>query len=94
MRRDGALELWEQRGFRDRCTRVDNPAGDHLDCSKRYQYLQFQIVWKLLTGKLRNEPEMASYARRAVASALAFIRRSLKISLKTKKNCRVFYCSK
>jgi len=36
MRSDGALELWEQRGFPDGCVRVNDPAGDHLDCSKRY----------------------------------------------------------
>lgn len=34
---DGALELWEQRGFPDGCIRVNDPAGDYLDCSKRYQ---------------------------------------------------------
>jgi TolB-like protein len=34
---DGALELWEQRGFPDGCARIDDPKGDHLDCSKRYQ---------------------------------------------------------
>jgi tetratricopeptide (TPR) repeat protein len=34
---DGAVELWEQRGFPDGCVRVDDPKGDHLDCSKRYQ---------------------------------------------------------
>lgn len=32
---DGALELWEQRGFPDGCTRVEDPSGDHLDCSQR-----------------------------------------------------------
>lgn len=35
--RKGALELWEQRGFPDGCIRVDNPTGDRLACSKRYQ---------------------------------------------------------
>jgi TolB-like protein/DNA-binding winged helix-turn-helix (wHTH) protein/Tfp pilus assembly protein PilF len=33
---DGALGLWEQRGFPDGCIRVDDPSGDRLDCSKRY----------------------------------------------------------
>lgn len=37
MRRDGALEVWEQRGYLDGCIRVDDPAGDRLDCSERYQ---------------------------------------------------------
>ncbi|MEJ2383711.1 MAG: hypothetical protein P8Y54_04855 [Xanthomonadales bacterium] len=37
MRRDGALEVWEQRGFLDGCVRIDSPAGDHLDCSRRYE---------------------------------------------------------
>ncbi|MGD8347268.1 MAG: winged helix-turn-helix domain-containing protein [Lysobacterales bacterium] len=35
MRRDGALEMWEQRGYLDGCIRVDSPAGDRLDCSNR-----------------------------------------------------------
>lgn len=34
---DGALELWGQRGFPDGCFRVNDPAGDRLDCSQRYQ---------------------------------------------------------
>jgi TolB-like protein/DNA-binding winged helix-turn-helix (wHTH) protein/Tfp pilus assembly protein PilF len=33
---DGALELWEQRGFPDGCTRVNDPISDRLDCSQRY----------------------------------------------------------
>lgn len=37
MRRDGALDVWEQRGFLDGCARVDSPTGGHLDCSNRYQ---------------------------------------------------------
>lgn len=37
MSRDGALALWEQRGFPDDCMRVNDPDGDRLDCSKRYQ---------------------------------------------------------
>jgi hypothetical protein len=37
MRRDGALEVWEQRGFLDGCLRVDAPVVDHLDCSRRYR---------------------------------------------------------
>jgi TolB-like protein len=36
MRGDGALELWEHRGFPDGCIRVNDPTGDRLDCSKRY----------------------------------------------------------
>lgn len=36
MRRDGALQVWEQRGFLDGCIRVDDPSGDRLDCSRRY----------------------------------------------------------
>lgn len=37
MRRDGALDVWEQRGFLDGCIRVEDPSGDHLNCSMRYQ---------------------------------------------------------
>ena len=37
MRGDGALELWEHRGFPDGCTRVKGHASEHLDCSKRYR---------------------------------------------------------
>jgi tetratricopeptide (TPR) repeat protein len=37
MRRDGGLELWEQRGYLDGCARVSDPTGDHLDCSHRYK---------------------------------------------------------
>ena len=37
MRRDGALDVWEQRGFLDGCVRVEDPTGDRLDCSNRYQ---------------------------------------------------------
>jgi hypothetical protein len=37
MRRDGALEVWEQRGFLDSCLLVDAPVVDHLDCSRRYR---------------------------------------------------------
>jgi TolB-like protein/DNA-binding winged helix-turn-helix (wHTH) protein/Flp pilus assembly protein TadD len=37
MRRDGGLKLWEQRGFLDGCIRVNDPTGDRLDCSQRYQ---------------------------------------------------------
>ena len=36
MRSDGALEVWEQRGFLDGCTRVHESSVDHLDCSERY----------------------------------------------------------
>ena len=36
MSRDGAVELWEQRGFPDGCIRVEDPVGDRLDCSQRY----------------------------------------------------------
>lgn len=32
---DGAVELWEQRGFPDGCVRINDPGGDHLDCSRR-----------------------------------------------------------
>jgi TolB-like protein/DNA-binding winged helix-turn-helix (wHTH) protein len=35
--RNGALEIWEQRGFPDGCSRVDDPIGERLDCSQRYQ---------------------------------------------------------
>jgi TolB-like protein/DNA-binding winged helix-turn-helix (wHTH) protein len=34
---DGALELWQQRGFPDDCELVNGPVGGHLDCSRRYQ---------------------------------------------------------
>jgi hypothetical protein len=37
MREDGAVVVWDQRGFPDGCIRVNDPAGDHLDCSQRYQ---------------------------------------------------------
>ena len=37
MRRDGGLEVWEQRGFLDGCTPFAGPAGDHLECSERYR---------------------------------------------------------
>jgi hypothetical protein len=37
MRRDGGLQVWEQRGFLDGCTRVADPAGDRLECSQRYR---------------------------------------------------------
>ena len=35
-RKDGALEVWEQRGFLDGCRPVTDAAGDHLDCAQRY----------------------------------------------------------
>ena len=44
MRGDGALELWEHRGFPDGCIRVNDPAGDRLDCSKRYENIPSQSV--------------------------------------------------
>jgi tetratricopeptide (TPR) repeat protein len=34
---DGALDLWERRGFPDGCIRVTDPTGDRLDCSNRYR---------------------------------------------------------
>lgn len=37
MHRDGALDVWEQRGFLDGCIRVRDVIGEHLDCSQRYQ---------------------------------------------------------
>jgi TolB-like protein/DNA-binding winged helix-turn-helix (wHTH) protein len=37
MRKDGAVEVWEQRGFPSGCTRINDPSGDRLNCSKRYQ---------------------------------------------------------
>jgi hypothetical protein len=37
MRKDGTVGLWEQRGYPDGCTRVNDPRGDRLDCSERYQ---------------------------------------------------------
>jgi hypothetical protein len=37
MSRDGALEVWEQRGFLDGCFRVPDAIRAHLDCSLRYQ---------------------------------------------------------
>jgi TolB-like protein/Tfp pilus assembly protein PilF len=37
MRRDGALEVWEHRGFPDGCIRVKARGGDYLDWSMRYQ---------------------------------------------------------
>jgi hypothetical protein len=40
MRKDGAVELWEQRGYPDGCNRVEDSVGDRLDCSKRYQLSQ------------------------------------------------------
>jgi TolB-like protein/DNA-binding winged helix-turn-helix (wHTH) protein len=36
-RKDGALEVWERRGFLDGCSRVTDVAGDHLDCAQRYR---------------------------------------------------------
>jgi tetratricopeptide (TPR) repeat protein len=36
MRGDGALALWEHRGFPDGCVRVNDAAGDRLDCLQRY----------------------------------------------------------
>ena len=44
MRGDGALELWEHRGFPDGCIRVNDPTGDRLECSKRYQKILSQSV--------------------------------------------------
>jgi TolB-like protein/DNA-binding winged helix-turn-helix (wHTH) protein len=35
MRRVGAVEVWEQRGYLDGCIHVNDPTGDHLDCSMR-----------------------------------------------------------
>ena len=35
MRGDGALAVWEQRGYLDGCVRVGDPAGGRLDCSNR-----------------------------------------------------------
>ena len=37
MREAGAVTLWEQRGYPDGCVRVSDPAGDRLDCTKRYR---------------------------------------------------------
>jgi tetratricopeptide (TPR) repeat protein len=37
MHRDGVLEVWEQHGFLDGCIRVNDAAGDRLDCSARYR---------------------------------------------------------
>lgn len=37
MRKDGAVDVWEQRGYLDGCIRVTDPTGDRLDCSQRYQ---------------------------------------------------------
>ena len=34
---DGALEIWEQRDFPDGCNRIQDSAGDRLDCTLRYQ---------------------------------------------------------
>jgi hypothetical protein len=34
---DGALEVWEQRGYPDGCVLVEDPNGNWLDCSRRYQ---------------------------------------------------------
>jgi hypothetical protein len=34
---DGAVELWEDRGFPDGCTHVKDAAGDRLDCAERYR---------------------------------------------------------
>lgn len=36
MRKDGALEVWERRGFLDGCMRIDKLSVDRLDCSERY----------------------------------------------------------
>ena len=33
----GAEALWEQHGYPDGCIRVNDPAGDHLDCAERYE---------------------------------------------------------
>ena len=35
--RDGAMEVWEQRGYLDGCVRVEDPGGSRLDCSERYR---------------------------------------------------------
>jgi hypothetical protein len=35
MRRDGALAVWEQRGYLDGCIHVGGPVGDRLDCPNR-----------------------------------------------------------
>ena len=35
MRRDGGMDVWEQRGFLDGCVHVGEPDGDRLDCSRR-----------------------------------------------------------
>jgi TolB-like protein/DNA-binding winged helix-turn-helix (wHTH) protein len=37
MRGEGAVELWDQRGYPDGCIFVNDPNGDHLDCSIRYE---------------------------------------------------------
>ena len=37
MNEAGTVALWEQRGYPDGCVRVNDPAGDHLDCTSRYR---------------------------------------------------------
>ena len=37
LRKDGIVEVWEQRGYPDGCVLVNNTEGDRLDCSGRYQ---------------------------------------------------------
>jgi tetratricopeptide (TPR) repeat protein len=37
MDRDGAVALWEQRGYPDGCVHVRLSGGDRLDCSNRYE---------------------------------------------------------
>jgi len=37
MKEASTVTLWEQRGYPDGCVRVNDPAGDHLDCTERYR---------------------------------------------------------
>jgi len=44
MRDDGALALWERRGFPDGCTRVNDPTGNRLDPSRRCKEFLSQCI--------------------------------------------------
>jgi len=53
MRGDGAVRLWEHRGFPDGCVRVSGPAGEHLDCTKRYE----KVLSRSVGAPAHRQPE-------------------------------------
>jgi len=64
MRGDGALELWEHRGFPDGCIRVNDPTGDRLDCSERYQKTLSQSVGApILSRTAGRQPSIVDTTR-------------------------------